>query len=320
MLAMASRDFDEPATAGQKAASKLGAMWSGYMHNSPMWPIHGQYQCRSCGRSYPVPWVSDGLPPARGKVVAAETSQIRQASPLRSALLPLIVVLAMLVPANIQAADALIVDSDDPAAKAFSSYSAGLAQATPWRVETIEIDASLPKIKKQGRLRAIRRLVPRGKPEYQVLDFVGDQTVRQQVIVRYLSAETQATVVPPSAVAITPANYKFSYKGPVETAGAIAYCFVITPRKKRLGRIKGELWIDGETGAVVRQSGQLVKSPSIFLKRITVTQETALHDGLAKERITHFAIDTRLVGRAELTIRERPCNDLHDAFASGIEE
>jgi hypothetical protein len=200
---------------------------------------------------------------------------------------------------------------------AFARYIAGQAQARPWSLETIEIDASLPTLEKQGRLLAIRRLLPLGKPEYQVLEIAGDQTVRQQVIVRYLSAETQAADVPPSSVAITPANYKFSYKGAVKTAGAITYSFVIKPRKKRVGLIKGELWLDGESGAVVRQSGYFVKSPSIFVKRLTVTRETAIHDGLAEERTTHLSIDTRLVGRAELTIHERPCMDLDGGAGAG---
>lgn len=38
------------------SGGKLGDLWCRLMHTSPMWPIHGSYQCRECGRSYPVPW------------------------------------------------------------------------------------------------------------------------------------------------------------------------------------------------------------------------------------------------------------------------
>jgi len=69
------------------------------------------------------------------------------------------------------------------------------------------------------------------------------------------------------------------------------------------------LWLDGETGAVVRQSGYLVKKPSIFVKRVDVTRETTFRDGSADMRVTHLSVDTRLVGRAELIIHERPCAD-----------
>jgi hypothetical protein len=293
----------------QDFTEQLGARWCGLMHDSPMWPIHGQYQCRTCGRHYPVQWAGSG------------TSLMRQTpSPsVKFGALPLVVILAVLVHANVHAADAPIVTSNDGAAMAFARYVAGQTQAAPWNVETIEIDASLPKMKTQGRLRAIRRLLL-GKPEYQVLELEGDKTVRQQVILRYLSAQMQAALIPASSVAITPANYSFSYKGPVEIAGAAAYSFAIKPRKKREGLIKGELWLDGETGAVVRQSGYLVKNPSIFVKRVTLTRETGIHDGLAEQRITHLSVDTRLVGRAELTVHERPYIDLDPGSAPGIEE
>lgn len=45
--------------AWQRAIAKLGKLWCVSMHDSPMWPIHGRYQCRTCGRHYPVPWVAD---------------------------------------------------------------------------------------------------------------------------------------------------------------------------------------------------------------------------------------------------------------------
>jgi len=34
----------------------LSELWCNFMHESPMWPIHGHYQCRTCGREYPVQW------------------------------------------------------------------------------------------------------------------------------------------------------------------------------------------------------------------------------------------------------------------------
>ena len=33
--------------------------WCKAMHRSLMWPSHGHYQCRTCGREYPVPWERD---------------------------------------------------------------------------------------------------------------------------------------------------------------------------------------------------------------------------------------------------------------------
>ena len=126
------------------------------------------------------------------------------------------------------------------------------------------------------------------------------------MIARYLAAEEQAEGLPYSAVAVTPANYKFRYGGSVETNGTAAYVFEIAPKKKRAGLVRGQIWIDSVTGVAVRQAGRFVKQPSIFIRRIEVTRETNLRDGLPYARVTHIAINTRLVGRAELTITERP--------------
>jgi hypothetical protein len=271
----------------------LGAMWCEIMHDSATWPIHGRYQCRTCGRLYAVPWME-----ARKPAPAAHARRIP------SAFLPLVILLAVLSASPGRAAD--VVDSTAGASLAFARYTAGVEQSSPWSMETVEIEAALPKMSQTGRLRAIRRLLPFGKPEYQVLEMAGDQTVKQQVIYRYLSAEVRAAAIPASSVAVTAANYKFHYKGTVQTGQGVVYAFTITPRKKREGLIKGELWIDGETGAAVRLSGYLVKSPSIFVKRIDLNRETDLRDGVAQTRVTHLSIDTRLVGRAELIVREQP--------------
>jgi hypothetical protein len=42
-------------------AGKLALFWCNVMHDAAMWPIHGRYQCRSCGRSYLVPWAAKNL-------------------------------------------------------------------------------------------------------------------------------------------------------------------------------------------------------------------------------------------------------------------
>src|SRR5271165_2091405 len=31
----------------------IGARWCGLTHESLMWPVHGHYECRKCGRRYP---------------------------------------------------------------------------------------------------------------------------------------------------------------------------------------------------------------------------------------------------------------------------
>jgi hypothetical protein len=53
------------------------------MHSEPMWPVNGEYQCRTCHRKFRVAWeehaVPQSLPPQNtapnGKTIAAATVQ-----------------------------------------------------------------------------------------------------------------------------------------------------------------------------------------------------------------------------------------------------
>jgi hypothetical protein len=35
---------------------RIADLWCKLMHSEPMWPSHGQYECRTCGRRHRVCW------------------------------------------------------------------------------------------------------------------------------------------------------------------------------------------------------------------------------------------------------------------------
>ena len=55
----------EPVRSRLSMAGRLGILWCNVMHDTPTWPIHGSYQCRTCGRSYLVPWAAGEAPEQR---------------------------------------------------------------------------------------------------------------------------------------------------------------------------------------------------------------------------------------------------------------
>jgi hypothetical protein len=203
-----------------------------------------------------------------------------------------------------------IVTSRPRAAVALARFMANQPPDGGTPVETIEIEASLPKLNKSGRLYAIRRIISARHPKYQVLEISGDSMVKQQLIARYLQADQRAVELGNESAAITPANYKFHYVGAIQVRDDLAYAFRIIPHNKTQGLINGVLWIDGETGIAVRLSGYLVKNPSMFLRRVNLTREASLRAGIVETRITHLLIDTRLVGSARLIVIEHPISDL----------
>ena len=166
----------------------------------------------------------------------------------------------------------------------------------------VEIEAQLPKLKKHGRLHALRRISGLGRITYEALRFEGDGSVKRNVIARYLTAETEAQRSQSPDLAVTPANYRFKYKGEVQSGDRHAYIFEVSPRRRRVGLYKGEVWIDATTYLRVREAGRFVKSPSIFLKKIAFVREYAIRDGVSVPRHIATTVDTRLVGRAELTV------------------
>jgi hypothetical protein len=166
----------------------------------------------------------------------------------------------------------------------------------------VEIEASLPKLKKEGHLHALRRISALGRITYEMLRFEGDGTVKNQVIARYLTAEVEAQKSRAPALAVTPANYKFKYRGRAQQDGREVHVFQVTPKQKREGLFKGEIWIDAATYLKVQESGYLVKNPSIFLKRVAFVRKYNIRDGISVPVQVQSVVDTRLVGKAELTI------------------
>ncbi len=164
----------------------------------------------------------------------------------------------------------------------------------------VDIDAKLPKLEKRGKLRALRKISRLGLITYKALGFSGDNTVKQEVITRYLAAESAAREN--GTIAITPANYKFRYSGRIIQNDVTMLILQVTPKKKAVGLFKGEIWIDAVTGMPLREAGQFVKTPSVFLKKIAFVRDYEIRDGVAYPLHIQSTVDTRIVGRAELEI------------------
>jgi hypothetical protein len=166
----------------------------------------------------------------------------------------------------------------------------------------VEIEAEVPKLHKSGRLHALRHISKLGRITYDALRFEGDNSIKNEVIARYLTAEAEALKSEPAALAVTPANYKFKYKGLTEKEGRKVYAFHVSPRLKREGLFEGELWLDPQSHLPLRESGRLVKNPSIFVRRIEFVREYQIQDGVSILRRIQSSVDTRLVGKAKLSV------------------
>ena len=184
----------------------------------------------------------------------------------------------------------------------YCTASQAQAQTTRGASMDVEIDASLPKLKKHGRLHALRRISPLGLIRYERAQFEGDRVVIREVISRYLTAEVDAQKDQSAEIAVTPRNYKFKSKGMSQIAGQDVYVFEVTPRQKREKLFKGEVWIDARTFLKVRESGYLVKNPDFMVKKVTFIRKYEIRDGISVPRQEQSVADVRLFGKVELTI------------------
>ena len=168
---------------------------------------------------------------------------------------------------------------------------------------TVDIEAKLPDLEKKGALKALRNVSKLGKITYKVLGFQGDNMVKKDVIARYIEAEVKSSDMDTrNTLAINTNNYKFNYWGRYGDGDWVLDLFELKPRKKRLGLYKGWLWINAKTGMPVRESGRLVKNPSVFLKRVDSLKDYEMVDGVAVPSKIESQILTRLIGTAEITI------------------
>ena len=164
----------------------------------------------------------------------------------------------------------------------------------------VEIDASLPKLKKHGRLHALRRISPLGLIRYEKAQFEGDGIVNKEIISRYLSAEVEARSSSPRC---SPSPHKLQVQVQRHrwSTGGMSV-FEVNPLQKRESLFKGEVWIDTATFLKVQESGYLVKNPSMFLKKVAFIRKYEIRDGISVPRQVQSVADVRFVGKAELTI------------------
>ena len=58
--------------------ARIADLWCKLMHTEPMWPSHGQYECRTCGRRHRVCWEQPA--PAVPRVPALRRGMLAQSA------------------------------------------------------------------------------------------------------------------------------------------------------------------------------------------------------------------------------------------------
>lgn len=160
-----------------------------------------------------------------------------------------------------------------------------------------KFEASLPNMKKHGVMETEKRIDERGHVSYEMKSYEGDDTIKKQVIARYISAEQDSSNTPNGGAAdIQPLNYKFKYKRSEKMGERLAEVFEVSPRRTAVGLFKGRSgWI--RIRGCRCAAGRLVKKSVGNFKTNDFTQDFVVQGGQAFESVLTIDSNTRLVGR-----------------------
>jgi len=188
----------------------------------------------------------------------------------------------------------------------FQQRSGRQSQALAGYSAATMIRAELPDSAQHGELELERHYTAPRTLTFKALHYIGDGFVKTNVIARLLQSEVDHVQKDdPSSTALVPENYKFTHKGTAQIDGRTVHVYQVKPRKKRPGLFKGHIYLDAFTGSLVRAEGRIVKSPSLFVKRIDFVQDYTNVAGFTLPAHMHTEAKAALVGRTVVDIVNR---------------
>jgi hypothetical protein len=194
---------------------------------------------------------------------------------------------------------------------------AGSPQAAPSdSVFSVQIDASMPALHKQGSMTGLKLVSYTGQVVYRGLRFTGDKLVKTAVIARFLSHDMEPAVRT-ADVAVSRQNYWITYNKTSSYNGLNAYVFLLKPRRKRVGLFRGELWLTADTAAPLRLWGDFVKSPSIFIRSFRFVQDYQTVTECAQPLRLVLTIRTRIAGTVEVLVWQHSADDKPESIGPG---
>jgi hypothetical protein len=215
---------------------------------------------------------------------------------------PLISADTQLVPA-LGTTTQLPVMSPDLALSTYQRRSSQQAAALAAYSAVTVVHAELPDTSQQGEFELQRKYEAPHTLQFTPVHYTGDGFVKSNVITRLLQSEVDHVQKDdPALTAISPANYKFSYKGVSRVENRLVHVYQVKPHKKRPGLFKGRVYLDARSGALVRVEGSVVKSPSFFVKHIEFWQDYTDVQSFTLPVHIHSEAKARIVGRTIVDI------------------
>jgi hypothetical protein len=136
---------------------------------------------------------------------------------------------------------------------------------------------------------------PPAKKEYEIRETIGSG--RGEKVVRRVLDHEVDTKSDWRTTAVTDENYQFQMLGREQSKDCNCYVLGITPRRDAKDLIKGRIYVDPDSFQIRRIAGELVKSPSWWVKRVNLTLNFNEVQGMWLQTAAYADADVRIVGR-----------------------
>jgi hypothetical protein len=138
-----------------------------------------------------------------------------------------------------------------------------------------------------------------GAKKYSIRETSGSG--RGEGIVKQVLDHEVAPAAESRKVAVNRENYDFKVAGQGFFDGQTCYLLRMDPKRKELGLIAGQAWVDQHSFRIRHIEGQLIKPPSWWLKNVSVEITFADVQGRWVQTATKASADVRMVGVRTLT-------------------
>ena len=158
---------------------------------------------------------------------------------------------------------------------------------------------------------------PPAKKDYTIQKSSGSDRGLQ--VVRRLLDHEVAVAGNQGPTAFTKDNYDFSYISEALLEGHRCYVLGLKPKRKETDLIAGQLWVDDHSFVIRHIEGDLAKSPSWWLRRVSVKLNFSEVGGAWLQTEMEATADVRIAGTHTLTSRTldyRPASDFASAGPS----
>jgi hypothetical protein len=143
-------------------------------------------------------------------------------------------------------------------------------------------------------------VVPPHERDYKIIESRGSDR-GEKVVRKILDHEAEAEKSSPPPTAVVHDNYDFGFEGEQNFQGARCYILSLHPKRKDPSLIDGRAWVDASTFLIRKVEGVMSKSPSWWVKDVTLTVVFGEIGGVWTQTNTSAIANVRIIGKYTVT-------------------